>query len=70
MINRTKCGIIHAHHPDCECEWCKRRLDERCGAPAVGTYERYVRVCEECAVQMQLEGFEVTYDDKRRGIAS
>lgn len=65
----SKCEMIHAHHPDCTCQWCMAHLDERCAATAVGAYER-VRVCEECAIAMSGEGFTVVYDDGRAGPVS
>lgn len=36
--------------------------DLECSKPAVGTHERTVRVCVECALAMRKEGFEVVYD--------
>lgn len=69
-LRGPKCRMVVIHHPDCECQWCVRHLDEECAAPAVGTCEGDGRVCEECAVQMHLEGFAIVWDDGRRGVAS
>jgi len=30
-----RCGMVHAHHPDCECRSCLASIDEECGRPAV-----------------------------------
>jgi hypothetical protein len=61
----SRCGMVHAHHPDCECATCKAHEDERCLKPTVGWYtDGRERVCGGCAKQMESEGFEVIYDRK------
>ena len=65
-----KCGTIRVHHSDCACLWCRCHLDERCDETTIGITEDRVRVCEECAVAMHVEGFAVIYDDGRLGVAS
>ena len=55
-----RCQMFKPHHPDCECSLCKAYEDERCSGAAIGTTEDGVRVCAECAKQMEREGFAVT----------
>lgn len=51
--------MVFVRHPDDE----RRPVqDDACMRPAVGTYEDGVRVCRECAVDMEHEGFRVDYD--------
>lgn len=57
--------MVHAHHPDCECDRCLGLLgsrDEVCAKPAValacceitadGTLKGGYPVCEECVVHL------------------
>lgn len=63
----SKCEMVTVHNPDCTCQWCVARLDERCAEPAVATVAESgnLRVCEECAITMRREDFAVAYDDGR-----
>ncbi len=68
-MKSAKCEMIHAHHPDCTCEWCKAHVDEKCGQPVVATLydgkRPVLRVCDECAISMHLEAdvYTVRRDD-------
>lgn len=75
-MSRARCGMIHPHHPDCACPWCKAHLDEPCHEPAVATLfdgrRAVLRVCDECAVAMHLKAdvYRVKRDDGRPVVAS
>jgi hypothetical protein len=51
--------MVFVRHPDDE---RRPAQDDKCTRPAVGTYEDGVRVCKECATDMEREGFRVDYD--------
>lgn len=60
-----QCGMTISHHPDCECDICQIPTDKYCLRPATGTViDSKVRVCADCAKQMELEDFEVNFDIK------
>lgn len=53
------CGMIFPRHPDDE---RRPAQDDPCLRPAIGTTEDGGRVCEECALDMESEGFRVDRD--------
>lgn len=76
VFDTEKCQVIQIHHPDCECEWCKAGVDERCSSYTVATLfdgkRKVMRVCDEHAIVFYLEAdvYRVERDDGRQVLAS